>query len=235
MDVANGKIIICGPGRSGTTLLLQILTGMGLDTQEERLRLYENVNAGLELRDPTDPRAPQVIKSPELTALLPEMLDDGRLVAADVNHVLVPLRDLEDAAASRVRASLAARSYRPPGGMRDTKRPHEQRWALAASVYGLFECLARHEIDFTVLAFPRFAQDRAYAFRSLSKFNVELTAEQFDEIWSSRVRPGLIHEQSATVWSPKHRLKLRAWHLEAKAKQHWKQAAARLRSQREPR
>ncbi len=213
-----GKIIITGPGRSGTTLLVRLLTGMGLDTREEELRVYGNVNAGLEIMDPARPNTPRVIKSPQLTEELPRMLADGRVQPTDIDHVLLPVRDLETAAASRVKASVEAGIPKVPGGMWGTSKPQEQKWFLAEAFYGLIEALARYEIPFTVLAFPRFAEDCDYAFRTLSFLNPDVTSEQFAAAWAERVDRSLIHQPGPEQWSRKQRLRLKVSTIERRVK-----------------
>ena len=96
------KIVITGTGRAGTTLLVSVLTRLGLDTGEATGTL-SNVDArthgGLEvLLDAPD--APYIVKDTTLPFRLAPLLDAGTVA---VEHVIVPIRSLDLAAASRLR------------------------------------------------------------------------------------------------------------------------------------
>ena len=77
------KIIICGTGRAGTTLLVRILTVAGMDTgfKPHRFKgVEENLGrAGLEkpVRRHTADKLPLVVKSPQIVDVLPQLLEEG--------------------------------------------------------------------------------------------------------------------------------------------------------------
>src|SRR3954470_21878481 len=120
------KIVITGTGRAGTTLLVQILTDLGFDTGfKVDARISEDARAGLE-RDITHPEAPRVVKDPGLSRRLGGYLAAGTV---KIEHVLVPMRDLDVATASRVRNAKYGAQIRnpaPPGGLMATRRASDQ-------------------------------------------------------------------------------------------------------------
>jgi hypothetical protein len=220
-SAGEGKIIITGTGRAGTTLLVRLLTGMGLDTREDQLKFYDKVNAGLEITDPARPGTPRVIKSPELSVHLPRMLAEGHIKPEAIDHVLLPIRDLDAAAASRVMASVKAGVPKKPGGMWGTTKPHQQKWFLAEAFYGLLESLTYHEVPITTLAFPRFAEDCDYAYRKLSFLAPAVSADDFAEVWSGLVDQTLIHQVGPEQWSRRNRLRLQATTFKRRVEVRW--------------
>ncbi len=103
--MADRHLYIAGTGRAGTTFLVRYLTELGLDTTLSRNPAAEeddNANAGLE--EPPHildhPSLPYVVKSPWLYLVIDELLERGNFNA---DAVIIPVRDLGDAAASRYR------------------------------------------------------------------------------------------------------------------------------------
>ena len=74
-------ILIGGTGRTGTTLLVQVLTVLGFDTgysEQQVLRDVDDIShAGLEHASLGEPDLPQVIKSPWLSDQIEDALDRG--------------------------------------------------------------------------------------------------------------------------------------------------------------
>jgi hypothetical protein len=102
-------LLIAGTGRAGTSFLVQYLSECGLDTPQSRYpdaRLDEHANAGLEDLPMLDLDHPYVLKSPWLYEFVERLLarDDIRIDA-----VIIPMRDIVEAAASRVTLSLRER------------------------------------------------------------------------------------------------------------------------------
>ena len=96
-----GKIIITGTGRAGTTFLIQLFTELGLDTgytpENWRNDYDANASAGLEF-DFGQTRLPRILKNPAFCETLPALLADGIMV---IDHAIIPMRKLEEAAHSR--------------------------------------------------------------------------------------------------------------------------------------
>jgi hypothetical protein len=186
------KVIITGTGRAGTTFLVRVLTELGLDTGITRKnwdrKFYPDCNAGLE-HNLLDPETPYIVKNPALCETLPQALATGRFV---IDHVYVPIRDLDTAAASRVRLGGANGSV--PGGLWGTSEPAEQRRVLAESFHNLVHVLVVHEIPHTFILFPRLVSDPAYLFARMAYVLQGISREDFDAAFSRIADPALVHE-----------------------------------------
>ncbi|MFM7270459.1 MAG: hypothetical protein ACKO2C_02340 [Actinomycetes bacterium] len=192
MQPLEPRIVITGTGRAGTTLLVQILTDLGFDTGfSPDARIDANTHAGLETRLDS-PDAPRIVKSPNLSRRLDEILSAG---TANVEHVIIPIRDLDVAAASRVRATKYGSNLHIMGGLFGTTRATKQREALALLSYQLMLTLAKHEVPHTLLLFPRFAGDGEYLYEHLSFLDPTIPKERWVAATTARSQPSLIHEE----------------------------------------
>lgn len=170
------KVVIAGTGRAGTTLLVQILTQLGLDTGFEKDAAVDpKARAGLEF-DVRAGNAPRIVKDPKLSTRLRAVLTSGDV---DIEHVIIPIRDLDVAAASRVRVSGYGRHLGVPGGMRDTNRGHDQRAVLARIFYELMWTLVEYDVPYTFLLFPRFASDADYLAEKLAWLTPDASVDDF--------------------------------------------------------
>lgn len=186
------KVVITGTGRAGTTFLVQVLTDLGLDTgYTANAEGDSRVHGGLE-RDILAPDAPRIIKAPTLSTRLAGLLERGEVV---VEHVIVPMRELDIAAASRVRSTKYGTNLRTPGGLFGTANATKQRTALAMMQYELFYTVARFELPLTLLVFPRFAEDWEYTYRQLRFLAPDLPAEAWRDSIAGRYRPGWVHQE----------------------------------------
>lgn len=200
------KIVITGTGRAGTTLLVQILDALGLDTGIDSGRLapyMPGVRAGLESRI-DDPEAPTVVKDMTLGFRIRDVLDD---LPVTIGHVIIPTRRLDIATASRVRAADYGRLPFRRGALTGTMRATEQEQILAGMQDEILSALGDHDIPYTVIEFPRFATDASYAFEKLSFVAPDATVDDFRAALDACVRPDLIHEAPL---SSKERWRMRA-------------------------
>jgi hypothetical protein len=217
-----GHVVIAGPGRSGTTLLVQLFGRLGFDVGKPSLDYFEGARAGLET-DILDPAAGYVVKDPDLTWRLGRLLDSGQLRSRDIDWLIVPLRNLEAVAASRVAITANARQVHAPGGLIGTARPGKQRQQLAEMTYGLFEVAARYELPLIVLEYPLFARDVGYAYRRLLPLLGDRREEEFAAAWHTTVDPALVRDgrvdvprfagTRVTMMRARHWLKKRFPHL----------------------
>lgn len=189
---AGPKVVITGTGRAGTTLLVQILTDIGLDTGfAPDHPVDDRIHAGLEFKIES-PNAPRIVKDPNLSRRLGGLLDAGTV---EVEHVIVPIRDLDVAAASRIRNTKYGSNLHTFGGLFGTARATRQREALALLFYELFWTITRHELPHTLLEFPRFADDWEYTYRRLSFLDPTIPPDRWKEAIAGRTDPSLIHEE----------------------------------------
>jgi hypothetical protein len=188
------KIIITGTGRAGTTFLVQLLTELGLDTgytrETWRQSYDEHCAAGLE-QPWAGVNSPRILKNPAFCETLPGLLEEG---AITVEHAIVPIRALEEAARSRI---LVGGKGRTPGGLWGTTKAAGQQAALAENFHRLVEALVAHEIPHTFLDFPRFVRDPAYTWEKLRWLLTGVERVAFDAAFARVARPELIHDFSA--------------------------------------
>jgi hypothetical protein len=201
--VTEPKVVIAGTGRAGTTLLVQILTQLGLDTGfATDAALDTHARAGLELVTLVD--APRIVKNPALSTNLRGVLERGDVA---IEHVIVPMRDLDIAAASRVRVSEYGRRPDAPGGMWHTNLGHNQRDALAGVFYELIWTLVEFDVPYTFLAFPRFALDADYLAEKLAWLAPDASVDDFRRAVEHCADPTLI-TQSALTDDERKRMRL---------------------------
>lgn len=172
-------LVITGTGRAGTSFLVQYLHANGFDTHLGRnpdAELDAAAQAGLEdmlLPDALD-ELPYVVKSPWIafdpaSAIPPEVTVDA---------FIVPVRALEEAAASRVLIERAAihrsapwmadlpESFHHwgtvPGGMVHSLSAVDQARILAVGFHTLVHYAVQKDIPVVFLDFPRFIDDGEY-------------------------------------------------------------------------
>jgi hypothetical protein len=190
------KVIITGTGRAGTTLLVELLTELGLDTgytsSSRGQDYHEHCNAGLE-REIEDPKAPYIVKNPALCETLPTLLANGQIT---IDFALIPIRRLDQASASRVRVGG---NGRVPGGLRGTNDPSKQKTVLAENFHQLVETLTAHDIPHAFLHFPRFAQDARYTYTKLKPLLGDISYVEFELCFKKVAKPDLIHSFDGAI------------------------------------
>lgn len=173
-------LLIAGTGRAGTSFLVRFLTELGLETHISRSG--ENpwddaaqagledlpVVAGLE-------NLPYIFKTPWAYQFIEQMLADS---AIDFDAVIIPMRDLVEAAASRSIVQLQAIHGRAPwmaqmddtwedwgdtaGGAVFSLDPVDQSRLLAVGFHRLVNRLVQAEVPVIFVAFPRLVTDTDY-------------------------------------------------------------------------
>lgn len=188
--MTDGKVLITGTGRAGTTLLVAILTDLELDTGY-RPGVQANMSSGGLEHNIERPGTPRIVKSPGLSTRLARLLDEGTVA---VDHVIVPIRDLDVAAASRVRVAGYGRHLGVRGGFTGTRRASRQGDVLARMLYELVHTIAEYDLPHTLLAFPRFARDPEYTYRKLGFLAPHLGLDEWKAAIEGRARPEQINE-----------------------------------------
>ena len=198
-------VIISGTGRAGTTLLVQYFTRLGLDTGFSVEQAASDVDpiasAGLEFSDLSDEALPYIVKSPSLCETLGEALNKK---SVRIKAAIIPIRELEQAALSRVRITEEAarqgfNGTEHPGGLWGTANLEEQQSALARRFFDLIFTLTQYQVPIYFLFFPRFASDTDYLHSVLEPFLREhgVTAEQSEAALLEVAKAELIHENFA--------------------------------------
>ena len=181
-------LLIAGTGRAGTSFLVQYLHALGLDTHLSRHAdpsWSQSANAGLEDLPflSLNEDLPYVVKSPWLGGMIDQVLSQDRLV---VDAVLIPVRDLRDAASSRVILELRnifeqanwMLSFdetwdewaQTPGGIIYSLDAIDQERLLAVKFARLVQALVKRDITLIFLDFPRIVEDAEYLFRKVKDF-----------------------------------------------------------------
>jgi hypothetical protein len=196
-------LLIAGTGRAGTSVLVRILTACAFDTELSRngegASWDQTASAGLESIPLLPGAHPYVVKSPWSYQYIRQLLDDP---TTRLDGVLVPVRRLEDAAASRIVLEIQQAYRNLPalldfeemwtewaavsGGVIYSLQPLDVGRVLAHSFHRLIETLVEREIPIYFLAFPRFCTDLDYLRRALAPV---LPAEIDEATFKERVAP----------------------------------------------
>ncbi|TDK39132.1 hypothetical protein E2F50_03100 [Rhizobium deserti] len=208
----SNHLLIAGTGRSGTSLLVRLLTKLGLETHVSasgEANWYLDANAGLEdLVHHADAKLPYVAKSPWLYEFVDSVLARDDIT---IDGVIIPVRNLAEAASSRVVVELQ-NSHRnhpwmtaedkvwenwgaTPGGVLYSLNPLDEARLLAVGFHHLVERLANAGIPTYLLAFPRFTHDAEYFYSVLkgclpSGVNVEDVKATYEVVDPDKIRVG---------------------------------------------
>ena len=186
-------VLITGPGRSGTTMLVELLERLGLETRVDHDRYDSVARAGLEW-SLTDPDPPYVVKNPKASVRLQDWIDRGVVEPGDLDLVVVAVRDLSAAARSRAEVSAQRRRVGAPGGLDGVRWARGQESELARQLGRLVLTLAEHEIPHVLLAYPRSVRDPQYCYRALRPVLADIGPDEFEAAWREIVRPELVHD-----------------------------------------
>lgn len=196
----DGRIYISGTGRAGTTFLIQLFTRLGLDTGFDATpgayEYFPEARAGLE-KDIFDPQGPKIVKSPYLCDHVDSVLAAG----IKIGHVIIPVRDFDQAAKSRQHVQREttgrAEGQSVAGGLWGTAHGKDQVAVLGLKFGMLVEALVRNEIPMTFLAFPRLAQDADYLYDKLGFMMPNIDRRSFAAAFNDVAQPNLIHDFGA--------------------------------------
>ena len=169
---SSNHIVIAGTGRSGTTFLVEFLAACGLDTGATATAWDARARAGLEhALDADGIDLPYVVKDAWLWVYC-EHID---LTRRRIDALVVPVRDLTEAAASRVlqeRAAIAETAWidrdglgvyaQTAGGVVYSLSVTDQSRILAVGFHRLLHWAVRNDITTVLLDFPRIVEDPEY-------------------------------------------------------------------------
>jgi uncharacterized coiled-coil DUF342 family protein len=199
VDPPQRHVFIGGTGRAGTSFLVGYLAEMGLETHvavHDTPFWDDEANAGFEdhwkIMKEDGGRSPYLLKSPWLFEYIDDVLADS---AVRLDAVIIPMRDLTEAATSRVVLELQSihrkapwmaelsRSWETwaytPGGVVYSLNPIDQGRLLAVGFHHLVQRLVKADIPLLLLDFPRLAEDADYLLAKLRPLlPAAVTAEQ---------------------------------------------------------
>ena len=183
-------ILVTGTGRSGTSLLMALFTFLGLDTgfdEKEFERVQSSVSkAGFEKdHDPF----PHIVKCIWCSEKVDAIVNDRNYV---IDHAILPIRNLEDSVQSRKRVTSLGEKN---GGFDEASNENEQKQVNCRRVYTLLYDLAKNDIPFTLLHFPRLANDAEYLWGKLEWLfqKHEISKEKFLEVHAKVSNPDMVH------------------------------------------
>lgn len=199
-----GKVFITGPGRSGTTFLVQLLTRLGRDTgfvpyQETYI---DEWRAGCEIGPDTDVietlpeelkrefnNAPRIIKGPVWSYLLKYLVSNDLL---QIDHVVMPLRDLTDSTLSRLDAGLEFLLDKDFVGMPGNSVEERQENVLVMLTGKVLEVCYVYQIPLTLMRFPQLVMDEEYCYRKVVTFENDIDRREFGRVWRELANPAQI-------------------------------------------
>jgi hypothetical protein len=177
--------VIAGTGRAGTSFLVRYLAELGLDTtlarNGDRAGWDTEANAGLENMLIADANLPYVVKSPWISEHVDQILNDKQF---KIDAFIVPVRDLVEAATSRVVLEQRAIHHHNPwmaaqldrawetfghtaGGLVYSLNPLDQARLLAVQFHQLVLKASEAGIPLAFPVFPRIVTDWEYLHKCL--------------------------------------------------------------------
>ena len=197
----SGHVLITGTGRAGTTFLMEVLTRLGLDTGftvEQLSEVHPISHGGLE-HNLLQPNLPYILKSSLFHNVTTRVFAKPEFQLA---HAIIPVRPLEEVAASRARVSKEAiaqgdRGRAIPGGFWEAFSDKEQRVASAAAFHNIVYELTARDVPITFLLFPRLVKDADYLVAKLGPIFPEVSESRFREAFAASSRPERIHKFDA--------------------------------------
>lgn len=201
-------VIIATTGATGSTLLMEILTGLGLDTG---FKLEEGPATRMECRirgRDAKPPFPYIIKEAKICRDLPERI---KRWGWTIDHVYALSRTPMILASAEDRLSRVRCGVKPPKYTdiedRDTlvevrRKVSTYNVRIEKKFLSLIAHLSSSDIPHTLISYPDYADDSEFCYKKLSflmqKFNI--TYEQFKSVFDRLVNETLVEE--AKNWKP---------------------------------
>ncbi|WP_036025045.1 hypothetical protein [Paraburkholderia dilworthii] len=175
-------VIIAGTGRAGTSFLVQYLAACGLETHlaaNPDDKLDENANAGLEDTPIAGHALPYIVKSPWLFEVVDDLMARTDIT---IDAVIMPMRDIVEAATSRVILEMRARYGnenvdpqvaqwetwgQTPGGIVYSLNPIDQARILALGFHETVRALVKKDVPMIFLDFPLLIEEGDYLWSKL--------------------------------------------------------------------
>ena len=212
--MSSHHLIISGTGRSGTSVLVKFFSACGLDSQlkdNQQVFWDEAAKAGVENNILLDQHLPYVLKAPWHSMFISQAIATRGLT---IDAVLIPVRDLVQAAASRLVLELRSRyKYWPElldmprvdsfgyaaGGCIYSMNPIDQAREAALGFHRLVLELVQNQIPIVFLEFPRFATDFSYLYDQVSSFlPPELSRQRAKELFRTTMEPDALRMEKET-------------------------------------
>ncbi len=187
-------IIISGPGRSGTTYLVRLLTELGLPTGFDKNTMDALIDpickGGLEYNIKHE-EAPYIVKCPNMSKKLQSVLVTRQI---KIDHAIICVRKINDAVKSRLRIQKQHNTMdNVCGGLTGTQIPKEQKYYLLNEFYTFMQVLAQYDIPITLVLFPNIVINIEYLTKNIQKIFPNLTNDEIVRAWEQIAKPELIN------------------------------------------
>jgi len=204
------QIVITGTGRAGTTFLVELLTGLGLDTgfKIEQISGLKNeiAQAGLEHQVGLE-SSPYIVKDPSFSEYAHTVFANANV---DIEHIFIPIRDVELVASSRRKndkdqwKSLSLNNkinfFRKPwllqGGLIGTRSRKKgvQESVLMQRLYNLLLESAQYHVPVTFIAFPDLVHRPDFLYSKLAPILQSVSYSDFLSVFEKVANPDLVHD-----------------------------------------
>jgi len=167
------KILITGTGRCGTSFLMMLFTLLGLDTgyTRENYHFYLDLSgSGLESNTAVLPQ--KIIKNPYFL-----INADDVVKRVKVKHMIVPIRDYEKSAESRVRLGNER------GGLWDATNKEEQIQVYYRMMSKYMYDMVKYDIPTIFLDFDRMVTSSQYLYEKLYPMLDRIDYETFHRVY----------------------------------------------------
>ncbi len=201
MNTNESKILITGPPRSGTTLMLMFFYKGGFDigySQNEVAKYYRQKSNGFEymtdiLYGPSGKKIeniPKVIKEPFRLSNYNHItvIDWALLYNINIQNLIVCVRsNLEESIKSSNRLLERKKRLFPHNKTYQDQNISKDRLETVEKCSYLFlRQIVEHDLSPIFIEFPRFKQDFDYCYNKLSPV-FDVSRENFREIWDSAI------------------------------------------------
>jgi hypothetical protein len=194
--------VIAGTGRAGTSFLVRYLSECGVDAGDlSQLGYFDEAKAGFE-RPLFGDDLPYLVKHPWMF----EYLDKVDETDIEIDALIVPVRDIHDAAASRVLQErtwltehfpdwpMRTTSGGVPGGSVYSLSIEIQAKVLALGQARLLTWAADRAVPVYLIGFPRLIDDADYLYRALSPWISRFVdKDEARRIHQRMADPSLVH------------------------------------------
>lgn len=151
------NVIVSGTGRCGTTFLMLIFTFLGLDTGFDSENYLNNIdetaNSGLE----KNLEFAYIVKSPAYMQCI-----NDTLMETNIDWMIIPVRDYEDAALSRYKLGPGVR-----GGLWEASNATEQMYMYWRIMAKYVRRMVKYQIPTIFLDFDRMIISQRYTYEKL--------------------------------------------------------------------
>ena len=174
------KILITGTGRCGTTFLIKLFSFLGLNTGYNRDNytkyIHSNCNSGMERGYKKNF---YILKNPKFMTHIETIVEDKSLV---IKTVLIPLRDLNECAESRVKHDKTA------GGLWNANDKFSQIQYFKDILTNYIFVMNKYDINTIFIDFDKMINDKTYLFNKFksildeNNIDFETFSNVYDEV-----------------------------------------------------